>query len=423
MRGSARNTRRGIWFSAAILLSAMAVTASALVATAGSGGSSGATGPAIIHTHDAVKASPPTWGLFSRPHMGHPGAPVWAPDGTIYMTDCANARIYRVTPRRKIVVFGGSGPGGFPHYRLVPNYGWASADAYGGDGRHPTDALFSCPAGLAFDAAGDMFIADHLNGRIREINTSGYVSTVAGTGPGGKWGGPFTPGVGPSAGDGGPAINGILVSPLGIAFDAAGNLYIADRDHDAIRKVDTNGILTTVAGIGWRGYNGDHRLATTARLNRPIFVAFDAAGNMYISDENNYRIRKVDGSGMISTFAGTGRYACGGDGGPATHASLKNPGQILVEPDGSMLISDGECFRIKRVAPDGTMSTYAGNGKKGCGGIGRDVSKLKINGDVGLSLGPDGDTYITVCNKVVRVDGSGKTNLFIKTPPDPRKHH
>ncbi len=200
MSGAGRSTHRGIWFSAAILLAAVAVTASALVATAGSGGSTAATGPAIIHTHDAVKASPPTWGLFSRPHMGHPGAPVWAPDGTIYMTDCANARIYRVTPQRKIVVFGGSGPGGFAHWRLVPNYGWASADAYGGDGRHPTDALFSCPAGLAFDKAGDMFIADHLNDRIREINTSGYVSTVAGTGPGAKWGGPFTPGVGPTRG-------------------------------------------------------------------------------------------------------------------------------------------------------------------------------------------------------------------------------
>ncbi len=97
-------------------------------------------------------------------------------------------------------------------------------------------------------------------------------------GPGARWGGPWTPGVGPTAGDGGPAVHGILESPLGITFDAAGNLYIADRDHDAIRKIDTNGILTTVAGNGFRGYNGDGRSATTARLFRPMAVAFDAPG-------------------------------------------------------------------------------------------------------------------------------------------------
>ncbi len=191
MSGSGRITHRGIWFSAAILIAAVAVTASALVATAGSGGSSGADGPTLIDTHDAIKAAKPTWGLFSRPFVG---TPVWAPDGTIYMTDCGNARIYRVTPSGKLSVFGGAGPGGFPTWQFVRHFGWASADAYSGDGRHPTDALFGCPAGLAFDATGDLFVADHLNDRIREIDTAGYVQHGRRGGPGREVGRTVDPG-------------------------------------------------------------------------------------------------------------------------------------------------------------------------------------------------------------------------------------
>ena len=165
-------------------------------------------------------------------------------------------------------------------------------------------------------------------------------------------------------------MHGILDRPWGIAIDPAGDLFIADRDHQAVRAIDTNGLLTTVAGTGRAGYNGDGQKASVAQLSRPVAVAFDAAGALYITDENNYRIRKVGSAGMISTVAGNGHYGCGGDGGPAVNASLKNPGDIVFAPDGSMLISDGECFRIRRVAPDGTISTFAGNGKPGCGGVG-----------------------------------------------------
>jgi DNA-binding beta-propeller fold protein YncE len=263
-----------------------------------------------------IAASPPTWGYF-KPGFGYP---TFAPDGTLYMSDCLNARIYEVTsegPRGHVAVFAGAGPGGFTQWSrlramtgtsspVVKRYGWATVGAVGGDGQHPTDAYFKCMMDMAIDPAGDMYVADHLNSRIRKITADGFVETVGGVGPGFRYWGPWTPGVGPEAGDGGPATHGIFDAPMGLALDPDGNLFIADRDHDAIREIDSHGTLTTVAGIGLRGFNGDHQPATEAMLARPLAVAFDAAGNLYISDENNYRIRKVDTHGVITTFAGTG---------------------------------------------------------------------------------------------------------------------
>ena len=412
MGGSTRNRNRGVSIALGIVLAAVAVTATSIVALAGS--KDGAHARLAVSPHDAIPASPPTWGTFAPPGFQELA---FAPDGALYATDCANARVYRVSSSGHTSVYAGSGPGGFVQWKHVKHLGWVALASYGGDGRHPTDALFNCTVGITFDPAGDMFIADHGNGRIREIDTSGFVSTFAGVGPGAPWGGPWTPGIGPKAGDGGLAVHGILDTPWGIAFDKAGNLFIAERDHDAIREVHTNGILTTVAGTGHRGFNGDGRTATSAELNRPLDVAFDGAGRLYITDENNHRIRRVNAAGIISTVVGNGHYGCGGDGGPATHASLKNPGDIVFAPDGSLLISDGECFRVRRVAPDGTISTFAGNGKPGCGGIGGPVSKLRIGGDVALRYGPDGDLYIVdYCNRIVRVDSAGITHLFAKAP-------
>jgi len=425
MGGSVRGTRRGIWLTVAIVAAAFAMGTSALVAAAGPSRKSPTPvvihGKAPINHHDLLHHSPLTWGDWGRPEVG---LPVWAPNGDMYVSDCGNARIYKVTPPDHLQVFAGRGPGGFPTYYPYKKYAWVTVGNLAGDGEYRTEAVFSCPSALAFDAAGNMFIGDHLNDRIREIDTNGYVSTFAGTGPGFKWAGPWTSGVGPAAGDGLPAVHGIFKAPLGMAFDAAGNLYVADRDHAAIRKIDTNGILSTVAGNGWRGFTGDGKPATATRLYRPVDVTFDAAGNMLISDQNNMRIRMVNHAGIISTVAGSGHHGCGGAGGPATQASMKNPGDIAALSDGSILIVDNECMRIWRVTPGGTMTVYAGNGKDQCGGIGKDVSKLKIDFGVGgVTVGPDGEVYIQVCGKVVRVDSSGKTHLFLHDPPDPRKHH
>jgi hypothetical protein len=413
MNGSRTWLRRAGSFKTAIVLFAMVLAVSALGASSELGTAVSATTVHRFVQKDSIAASPRRWGSTGQPTYQEIA---FAPDGTLYASDCINARIYRISPSGHTSVFAGSGPGGYQIWRVVKHLGWTTLASYGGDGRHPTDALFSCPVGLAFDPAGDMFIADHGNGRIREIDTSGWVSTVAGVGPGAPWSSPWTPGVGPKAGDGGPAIHAILDTPWGITYNAAGDLFIVERDHDAVSELSPSGILSIVAGNGVRGFGGDGGKATKAELNRPLNVAIAADGTMYITDENNYRIRKVDPAGTISTVVGTGKYGCRGDGGPGTRADLKNPGDIVLAPDGSLLISDGECFRIRRLAPDGTISTFAGDGKRGCNRLGRPVSKLRINGDVALRFGPDGDLYMVDCNEIIRVDANGITHLVARAP-------
>jgi len=256
--------------------------------------------------------SPPTWGPYDPGF----GAPVFAPDGTMYVADCANARIYRIDDAGHASVFAGAGAGGYVQWQFVQHLGWVSVGSYGGDGRRPSDAVFNCPVGLAFDPAGDLFIADHGNSRIREISADGFTSTVAGVGPGIVHAGPWTPGVGTDAGDGGSAVNAVLDGPWEIAFDGSGNLFIADRDHQAIRMIDTQGIITTVAGNGDSGYedknmggcgaarfvakesagtlkHGDGLLSIEAVVNSPVGLALDSQGHLYICERGENKIRRV----------------------------------------------------------------------------------------------------------------------------------
>jgi len=347
----------------------------------------------------------------------------FSPDGVLYATDCGNARIYRVTPGGKgtVKVFAGRGPGGFFTWSRQTKIGWLAHHAIAGDGKRPTDAVFNCPWDIVFDNAGNLYVTDLNNSRIREITTNGIVHTFAGLGPGFPFLGPWTPGIGEAAGDGGPASHAIFQAPSGLAFDANGDLYLADRDHDAIRRIDGSGTITTVAGTGHPGYNGDNLSAAAAQLDRPLALAFDAAGNLYISDEDNYRIRKVDQNGLITTFAGDGRYGCGGDGEPATQASFRNPGDIVFLPDGSLLMSDGECHAIRRIWPNGRISTYAGGDHSNhlCQRIiGMPVRDLPITTDASLQVTPRGDLLIgyAFCRDTLRVDRNGMMHLYAHWP-------
>jgi hypothetical protein len=253
--------------------------------------------------------------------------------GNVYISDQSNDRIRKVTPAGIITTFAGSGPGNF-------------------DGDAPkaaTSAKLSHPFGLSFDAAGNLFIADVGNHRIRKVSPGGIISTVAGSGgPSGGTGG----GNGGFAGDGGPATSALLQNPTFAVVDGAGNVYIADELNERVRKVTPGGIISTIAGTGTAGYNGDNRSAVGAQLDRPSGVAVDLAGNVYIADYMNFVIRKITVStGQISKFAGiVNESGYSEDGVPAASAHLTDPVGLTIDAEGNVFIMDQAAFRVRKVS-------------------------------------------------------------------------
>jgi len=229
-----------------------------------------------------------------------------------------------------------------------------------GDGGPATSAVLGGPSGVVVDRAGNIYIADPGTERIRKVNTAGIISTVAGAAVNGVPGSGFF-------GDGGPATSALFDNPVSVAVDSAGNIYIADSGNNRIRKVDTAGIINTVAGNGKYGFAGDGGPATSAELLYPGGVAVDRAGNIYIADHGNNRIRKVDTAGIITTVAGGTKvcqepYCFSGDGGPATSAQLAQPSGVAVDSAGNIYIADTFNNRIRKVDTFGIINTIAGNG-------------------------------------------------------------
>lgn len=238
---------------------------------------------------------------------------------------------------------------------------------------------------------------------IRREATSDIIETVAGNGSRFSY-------------DDVPAVRVGLNYPSGIAVGADGSLYIAEVFANRIRRVGPDGIISTFAGTGEAGFSGDGGLATMAALHFPSAVAADSYGNIYVTDNRNHRIRRIGPDGVISTVAGTGQYGFSGDHGQATHARLGYPRGLAVSPDGTVYIADIS-NRIRRVTPDGTITTFAGTGLRGFSGDGGPATQAQLTAPIGVSLGPDGDLYIADIgnHRIRRVTPDGVINTFAGT--------
>ena len=255
--------------------------------------------------------------------------------------------------------------------------------SFSGDGGVATNAALQNPFGVTVDAAGNLFIADTVNWRIRKVNTNGIITTVAGNGTN------FF------SGDGGAATNAGM-HPASVALDAVGNLFIADNGNYRIRKVNTNGIITTVAGNGNQSFSGDGGAATNAALNAPISVAVDSNGNLFIADANNNRVRKVDTNGIITTVAGNGTldYSGAGDGGVATNAGVASPYGVVVDVLGNLFIADANDSRIRKVNTNGIITTVAGSANTGFSGDGGAATRAWLANPFGVTVDTSGDLFI-----------------------------
>jgi sugar lactone lactonase YvrE len=270
----------------------------------------------------------------------------------------------------------------------------------------PRGPIFRAPAGLAVQESW-LYISDVPTDAIWAHDLrSGAETVIAGSLGAGY------------SGDGGPALQSQLTEPRGLALDAAGSLYVADSGNHAIRKIDRSGTITTVAGNGTRGFSGDGGPAINSQLNTPTGVAFDAAGNLYIADTLNNRVRKVNTAGTISTIAGsgvwsvvggTGGFGFSGDGGPAVDAQLSIPEGVAVSPDGSVYIADTGNDRIRRVDANQVIETVSGTGRYNYSGNGGPAVLADLYAPVGLASGPAGVYFSERANHAIRlIEAGGK---------------
>ena len=278
--------------------------------------------------------------------------------GNLYIADSFNQRIRKVS-NGVITTVAGNG-----------------AQWFGGDGGPATSAELWYPSGVAVDSAGNLYIADTFNHRIRKVS-NGVITNAAGGGP--------------SLGDNGPATSAQVLNPGGVAVDSAGNLYIADSGHNRIRRV-SNGVITTVAGIGTCCFSGDNGPPSSAQVYGPKGVAVDSAGSLYIADSLNNRIRKVS-NGVTTTVAGNGTQGFSGDNGPATSAQLNSPAGVAVDSAGNLYIADTWNNLIRKVS-GGVITTLAGNGAFGFSGDNGPATSAQLANPVGVAVDSDGDLYL-----------------------------
>lgn len=265
-----------------------------------------------------------------------------------------------------------------------------------------TAAHLDGPTSVAVDARANIYISCIYGditstGIIRKVDGSGIITTIAGNGSAG-----FT-------GDGGAATSAGLATPRGLAIDAVGSVYFVDAAIYRVRKISTSGVITTIAGTGTYGYNGDGIPATDAQLYNPAGVAVDWSGNKYITDPGSSRIRKIDRHGIISTIAGNGTRGYSGDGGPATAAQLKGPNGIAVDGSGNVYFSEWGNYSVRKISPMGIITTIAGTGTRGYNGDGIAATMAQLNDPAGVSVDDVGNVYIADASnyRIRKVNTSG----------------
>ena len=323
--------------------------------------------------------------------LGRPGGVAALPDGGFLIAD-TYCHVWRVSPDDHISTVAGNGQQGFS-----------------GDGG-PAVAAEACPYGVAALPNGGILIADTESNRVRRVWPDGHISTVAGAGLT-FW---QSPGGGPQpqqdfAGEGGPATAARLKLPGAVAVLPDGGFLIADTGNDGVRRVWPDGHISTVAGSGDVHFYGDGGPASAAQLDSPSGLAALPDGGFLIADTANNRVRRVFPDGHISTVAGDGHAGFVGDGGPATAAQLNSPSGLAALPDGGFLIADTANSRVRRVFPDGHISTVAGDGHAGFVGDGGPATAARLHSPSGLAALPDGGFLIadTANSRVRRVFPDG----------------
>ncbi len=268
---------------------------------------------------------------------------------------------------------------------LISTVAGTGAKGYAGDGGAATQALLNNPFDLAFDPAGNLCFSDTYNHCIRRIDArTGVISTIAGNGESGF------------SGDGGPAKQARMNQPYGIVIDRSGNIYVADRLNGRVRRIDgSTGIITTLAGDGSGKYSGDNGPSQRAGLAEPNGLALDRAHRrLFITDVADHRVRVIDlGSGVISTFAGTGNARHAGDGGPATSADIFGARAVALAPDDSLYIMERQGSSIRRVH-DGIIETVAGTGARGYSGDGGDARQAVFDAPKEMAVDPSGNIFV-----------------------------
>lgn len=291
------------------------------------------------------------------------GSPAADQSGNLYIADAGNCRVREVS-------------GG-----MITTVAGTGACTFSGDGGQATSATLSGPAGIAVSANGDLFIADSLNCRIRQVS-AGIITTAAGNG------------VCQSSGDGGTATSASIFQPTGVAVDGSGNIFVADTRGCRIREI-SGGMITTVAGDAGAGtclYSGDGGPALTAGITTPYTIALDGNGNLFIVDYYNCVVREVRG-GMINVVAGSGTCGHSGDGGPATSAELNHPYGLAVDGSGSLYITDATDCRVREVT-GGIISTIAGTGICGYSGDGGPATSAMLQSPQGIAVDGSGNLFI-----------------------------